>query len=433
MKRFLIGVVLAGLALVGLDAYQHRADAGLITISGSRGATTTSSSYDADWTTRSTASGVFLSNNFTYKDAAKTQLITNDADLRESMFGSSQSGTAAYTQWESSIKLSGNGSLKLYMPAADANSYAEYRQGFDGINATTKNTIKHVFYLQFAIYADSTYYNFFYGSNNTWGSKLAIIESANATDDTGEVVLRRADTPGGYLTAYRRVASSGVANPFTLFWSAYSDYTYSTFIDRGAPVVSSINTLQQRHGFDYSHLGDSLDNDTDTQHDRTLNSNGWTVFEFYIDQTNDIVKVWRATYGSAPELWTGAMAAGLPSASAVDSATPNVALFTGVSFNNYCGGISCGATSWPASDTYLLYAEVIGSDSPIDFPNPGGTPYSLTSLYPGTQTPTGYPPMGAVEQGISVSSSGWIAIASTEWRRRRRRDVRVRRGERFVA
>lgn len=365
---------------------------------GNAGATTVSGivllslDTNAEWANQTV--GAFYSHNLTYRDTAKTQLITSTADMLSARAGPS-GGTDARMAWDTVNKLSGGGSVKMNMPAANNGAYSGYSIDFSGIASATKAVQKHQFYVRFCFYPDATYLNFFYGSPVTspgWGGKIAIIECWNSSFDAGEVVLRREGMPGGPFGGYW--LKSGGANPgsYGLNWSSPAavngQQTIMNFYDAGTPVVTNLNTLQQRYGINYSSRSDSiLDPDVIVNAPRLL-ANRWHVFEAYVDQVNNVIKWWFAPYGLPPTLVMGAMQAGLPAVGTPDGASTNPQpIYTGVQFTNYPNT----ALAWPAVDTYVAYSEFIASDNPIPFP--GG--YTLP--FPGTQTPTGYPPAGASE------------------------------------
>jgi hypothetical protein len=339
-------------------------------------------SGDADFLARSGGGGVFYSNNFTYRNTAKTLLITSDAELRSS--AAQVGGDTSTVVRNTSQFLSGTQSLKLNMPAS-SNQYGGWNFDFGGIAVSSKLVSKHQFYFQFAYYADSVYRDFFFGPYSTYGGKIAIIEAPNASFDTGEVVLRRLPLPGGYIAAYR-IPTSGVTTEFGLNVSAVSDLFFNNFIDRGGSS-STLNAAQLRFGVNYNNKDNNPASDTDYQHSPRLVSNGWFVFEVYVDQINDIVKIWGAPYGSAPELIMGAMNAGLPGTSTTDGGTNPKPLYTGIQLTNYPNAFS----NYPSTTTFVGYDELICSDNAINFPGGFALPF------PGTASPTGYPPAGTSE------------------------------------
>jgi hypothetical protein len=341
---------------------------------------------DDDWAARTAAAGVFYSHNFTYRDAAKTVRIANDADLRASAWG--VGGTPSLALWDQAHKLSGAGSLRLQMPAANRGAYTGYSLSWDGVGRTTKNTSKHQFYVQFAIYADSVYRNFHYGDVSTWGGKLAIVQAPDRSFEPSEIVLRRDIRAGGYVLSYRYTPNGG-AEGFSLSWPALSNYTYMNFYDRGSPTSITTNShLRQRYGTDYQMLGsDNQGTNPDYQNAPRLVDNGWTVFEMYIDQVNQIVKIWMAPYGQPPVLVMGAMNARIAPVGTMDGGGASRQIYTGMQLLNYPNNV----TNWPTTDTFICYSEVVASDNPINFP--GG----LALPSPGTQRPANYPPSGAQE------------------------------------
>ena len=342
------------------------------------------SAADADWYQRSNESGVFYSNNFTYKNTAKTLPITNDADLIASaaQVGSSSS----LVKYNTTQKLSGNGSLKLFMPSGGT-ADTGWNFDFGGIAVSSKGTVKHQFYFQFSYYIDSVFYNLFPGPWSTYGGKICIIESPNSSFGDGEVVVRRYSVPGGFIGGYVKDETANV-NYFRLSILSNTDAALNNFIDRGTPTVTNLNTAQQRYGLNWANKDDTtIDTDYASSSPRLV-SNGWFTFEVMVDQVNDVVKVWGAPYGSAPELIMGRMAAALPAVGTNDSSglTPTP-LYTGIQLTNYFNTI----TNPPGSDTFVGYDELIVSDNPIRFPGGFDIPFS------GTTTPTGYPPAGTFE------------------------------------
>lgn len=344
---------------------------------------------DADWNQRSTAAGVFYRNNFTYSNRTESALITNNAGLRSTTWGGSSDNLLV---WDQSIKLSGAGSCRMNQPASPAGNYSQYRITWDGIGAATKNTSKSRLYLQFAFYADAVYRNTFFGGTpdegGTFGGKIAIIESPDASNDVGEIVIRRCSRPGGFLQAYR-LDTQGRYRYFYLQHNnvgGSTQWTTYPFIDRGSPAVTNLNTLQQRHG---PTMGtDTNGTDPDYQHVPKFPANNWFVIEAYVDLANDIVKIWLAPYGSAPELSIGGIGSyvGLPPVGTMDgSGQMPRPLYTGVQLTNYPNS----PNRWNSTDTFICYDEVIASDNPIPFP--GG--FSLP--FPGTQAPPNWPPAGA--------------------------------------
>lgn len=340
---------------------------------------------DQDWEGRTSAAGVFYAHNFTYKDRNKTQLIKSNADLAASSF--QVGGATDLILWDTTHKLSGAGSMKLSMPAGRRGVSSGYGLSFDGVGTKTKNTSKHQFYVQFAVYADSVYRNFYYGSGNVWGGKIAIVEAPDQSYAPSEIVLRRDPRAGGFLQGYRYTPMGG-AEGFGLSWASLWNYTYMNFYDAGSPTVVDNVTLRRRHGPDYLSQDDSQGTNPDYQNAPRLVSNGWTVFEIYIDQVNQVVKIWCAPYGSEPKLIIGSMNARLAGVGTMDPSSYMPAqIYSGMQLLNYHNNV----TNWPSTDTFIGYTEVIGSDNPIKFPGGFSIPH------PGATHPPNYPPAGASE------------------------------------
>jgi hypothetical protein len=275
----------------------------------------------------------------------------------------------------------------MSMPASQRGVYGDFGFSFDGIGLATKNTSKHRFYVQFAVYADSVYRNFYYGSGNVWGGKIAIIQSPNTSFEPSEIVIRRDPRSGGFLQSYRYTPNGG-AEPFILEWPTLGpNYTYLNFYDAGSPTVTNDSTLRQRHGNDWHGLSDTAGTNPDYQNAPRLVANNWTVFEVYVDQISQVVKIWCAPYGSPPVLIMGAMNARIAAVGTMDGSGSPAKIYSGIQLLNYHNNV----TNWPASDTFIAYTEIIGSDNPIQFPGGHSIPFS------GTQVPAGYPPAGTNE------------------------------------
>jgi len=344
-------------------------------------------SRDADWTTRSTASGVFYSTNFTYKNAAKTQLITNVADLISSAF---QTGNSAKLAWDTSLKLSGNGCLRLNMAGGAIDGAGTgWTFSFDGIGLNTKNTSKSQFYLQFAYYADSVQNNFNYGGSSSYGGKIIIVEAPDTSFDSGEVVFRRWVEPGGFVGAYSLPVNQMYYNQVTSQSRGLLNNLYDANHYGGSfPSPSTAAQWKQRHG--YMSIGTV--SDPDYANAPRIISNTWMTVEIYVDLVNDCVKIWMAPYGQAPKLIIGRNAGNgdLPAVGTIDGSNSNPKpIYTGAQLTNYANS----PTAWPSTDTFVCYDEVIASNNPINFP--GG--YSLP--FPGTDPVTGWPWTGTVFRG----------------------------------
>jgi len=344
-------------------------------------------SADADWLSRSTASGVFYSTNFTYKDAAKTQLITNVTDLAASAY---QTGSTAKLAWDTSLKLSGNGCLRLNMAGGSIDGTGTgWTFSFDGIGLHTKNTSKTQFYIQFAYYADSVQNNFNYGGTSNYGGKIIIVEAPDTSFDSGEVVFRRWVEPGGFVAAYSLPVNQSYYNNVIsqsrgLLNNLYDANHYGASF--GAPSTAS--QWKQRHG--YMSIGTV--SDPDYVNAPRIISNTWMTIEIYVDLVNDCVKMWMAPYGESPKLIIGKNPGNgdLPAVGTVDGSGSNPKpIYTGAQLTNYANS----PTAWPSTSTYVCYDEVIASNDPIPFP--GG--YTLP--FPGTDTVTSWPWTGTVFRG----------------------------------
>lgn len=343
------------------------------------------STFDSDWASRSTAAGVFYTHNMTYVNQANTP-ITNDATLRSSFF--QVAGTSAQALWDQTNKLSGAGSLKLNMPASISNITTSCGFSFDGRGTTTKNTSKHAFYFQFGIRLDSVYRNFYYGDFNNYGGKLFIMESPSTSFEPSEIVFRRDVRPGGFLMGYRYTPSGG-AEGFGLNWPSFSDLTFLNFYNAnpGQSAPASLSALRQRHGADYLALNDTTGTNPDYQTAPRLLANTWHTVMLYVDQVNQVIKIWMAEYGQQPQLIMGAMNARIAPVGTMDQSGNPKQIYSGGQLLNYPNN----SQFWPSTDTYINYTELIGSDNPIKFPGGYDAPFL------GTTTPTSYPPSGSSE------------------------------------
>ena len=381
----------AGVTLVNTPGAQALTATGTATITAASGVVFSAQGIAADWTSRT--AGSTFNTNFTYKDAAQSVPIASDADLIGTFFTVQGPAGSANVHWDQTHKLSGAGSLRLSMPAASAGTYTSCGLTWDGIGALTKNTSLHQFYVQFSVYVDPVYCGFYYGDINNWGGKLALVMSPETSFASSEILIRRDPRPGGFLNGYRYTPSGG-ATYYGLVWGSQgSDKTTYNFLDAGSPTVSSQQTLRQRYGTDSATIpsgssGDLFGTNADYQWVPRLVSGGWTYITMYIDQVNQVVKYWIAPWGQAPVLSMGAMNANIASVGTNDPSGNPKPIYTGMQLLNYPNT----ATYWPVSDTFICYGEVIATTSQPTFP--GGYPLP----FPGTTTPTGYPPSGGVEQ-----------------------------------
>lgn len=345
---------------------------------------TAGSSFDAEWASQSTGAGVFFRHNFSFKNAAETQPITNKADMLASL-SNYNADANTYLALDTTIKLSGVGAMRINMPAS---TWVNAFMGVDfaGIGLTSKTRSKHQFYVRFAHYQDQVFRDWDWGTGNVWHTM--IVECYNSAFDPGEVVIHPARTPGGYMIGYSKTAANQTRY-FGLFWPALGgQQTMNTFYDAGSPAtVNSVNTLQQRYGMLWQDWNQPTA-DADIVNQPRAVSNGWTVYEMYIDQVNNVIKIWQAPYGQAPILMSGSMNAQLPAVGALDGGTNPQPIYTGMQPTNWRGS---APTQLPSQATFVSFAEFIASDNPIPFP--GG--YSLP--YPGTTVPANWPPAGISE------------------------------------
>lgn len=349
-----------------------------------------STGFDADWASRAGGSGVFFDHNFTYRNAAKTQLISTAAHLIESSWDNAVQADDTLIEYDTVNKLSGNGSCRINLRAADFGGNVGFRVGWDGIGVGTKNTAKSQFYFQWSYYLDSYWHDWYFNTSN-YGGKIAIFQAPDKSFNTGEVVLRRDFRPGGWLSSYR-VQVGGASNLLRLFYSNLSQRANYAFLDRDTPSpVASTNDLQQRHG-PHSQTADPTGDDPDFQWAPHLVRGGWTTIEAYIDLINKIVKFWIAPYGEAPTLIIGGM--DVPGHTYVGLPDPGISdgtafgdLYSGVQLTSYMNDDDWGGGGdWVEEDTFCCYAELIGSDDEIPFPGGHALPF------PGTDVPTGWPP-----------------------------------------
>lgn len=351
------------------------------------------SSGMADWLQRSTAAGVFYANNTDF--TTRAQLIASAAKVRFGYVGAPSGETdedpppaAEKVGLDTTVKLSGNGSVLLRYRNGLENltqSGPSYAGSWDGIGATTENTVKSVFFKQWAM-----------RFNAKW---LATPHPTGTA--TKHMVLFGPDTgfsPGqhGHMThsSDPRFPMAWLVHPsFTRFQNVWSsnppgggDHTLQTFVDLGSQSSGGLNDtndlayFQRRYGpvrreaGNWDAIGDF------TNYPYRYQADTWYVIEHKVDQINDEVKVWFARYGDPPALITGSLHADLPPS----------AQYTGFQFMLRVTDATNQVFS--GDDLKQWGTEFIGSDNPIPFPGGFSLPHSSAG-----SAPSGYPYLGSAE------------------------------------
>lgn len=347
-----------------------------------------------DWQSRSKESGVFYASNFS-EFSTRTDLING---AYQTLYANDQYGTSGRfkTELEEKIKLSGKGVRFNLFAAEGANERGgTWAFSFDGVGAKTQNIQKDEFYYQFAIYSDSTWANHPYAN----GSKITIVAMPDKAFDqaasagVNELLFQRT-TRGAYpeILRYSTAAVTGLSR-CALEWykadgSFLSNYTWHPFINNDPTDTtrpSNTSQLANRFGMTQYDWDPSI-KDPNKTYSPKIATNGWTVFQIYVNRTYNgtgMIKVWSAPYGETPILWGGT------SDARILSNNDNSRGYSGITLLARTENAWEG--TWPTVDTFICFGEVICSDNPIKFP--GG--FSIS--YPGTNLPPNYPWNGAKE------------------------------------
>ena len=326
---------------------------------------------EADWLARSTAPGVFYANGFDYAD-------------RDAYLAGAHSYTYAATRdgkfkldLDTRIHLSGRAASRHNWYASEGPNEAGPAWGysFDGPGRRTTKLIKQRFYVQYALYADSTWARFTYpkGAIKTH----ILLNPGRPLFAHGEVVLVRSGRgpwPHGFSV-------SDSARGWFLNWQAphfvSGDDTIFTFWD-GQPqnaAPTDVDKFERRYGPRRRHL---IHDDPDYAQVPHIEGGRWYVVEAYVDLTggNSVVKMWFAERGKPPVLLTGTLHAKMRA-----------------NGDTYRGGYLISRAEdtrlWVNKDTFVVYDELLVSDQPIDFP--GG----LALPSPGPKAPPNWPPANA--------------------------------------
>jgi hypothetical protein len=280
-----------------------------------------SGNLDADYLARRSGPGVFYWDNF---------LDSSTDELRERNWVLSGSGArvpkSSNLHLDTSIKLSGNGSLRIHVTTQGSKNQGNFRHSFvmphDNHDQSVKKT---AFYYQVAIYTDSYLLADLLGAGRrSRGNKLLIIAKADQSDAKADTVVTNRFF-SGYVTGY--VHESAI---------------------RHFLVDETTSPVQ-------------------------WNSDGWTVVEMYQDLTAGEVRLWAAAhYGDAPQLIASRKSLRIHSNSR----------YTGAQLTNYDtqGWLILPSGDGPRSFdgqnywTFHCWDEVIASDDWIPFPGHlGGT------------------------------------------------------------
>lgn len=154
---------------------------------------------NADWTARSTAAGVTMATNFAVS-----------ADV----FDFIRDAPASYVH-ETSIKLSGGGSLKILLPDSDAGAGHDWWRflddamipfGSDEPSGSPAYTLRGEYWLSYAVYMPTDYYNWIY--DMTGGGKKFSITSSHPVDSVNPVTRAAITFPTDPPTGTQRTGSS---------------------------------------------------------------------------------------------------------------------------------------------------------------------------------------------------------------------------------
>jgi hypothetical protein len=326
------------------------------------------------WEQRSIAPGTFYANNFDYDN--RTEYLD---DAKQTTYGE----TADFKpklDLETTITLSGKGASRHNWFVSEGANEAgpSWDFSFDGVGATTTNTKKEEFYIQYSLYVDQGWVDFNYTEGDI--KTLILFNPGVPPFAHGELVMLRDGDAPFPNTFY---VTSSALTP-TLAWSSPSfmggDDTFYTFYDGGAQSTNGetdqtdIDLFEQRYGPRRRNKagGASIPGVP------KFEGNKWYTFGIYVNVTagNSIFKVWFSEYGQSPELLMGYMDVGITSNS-----------------NTYRGGYLINraenTTTWVANDTFIIFDELISSDNEILWPTGESLPY------PGTSTPANWPPTGS--------------------------------------
>lgn len=330
------------------------------------------------WEQRSTAPGVFYANNFDYDNRteyladAKQIAYPETADFKPKL------------DLDTTIKLSGKGSSRHNWFVSEGANEAgpSWDFSFEGVGAKTTNSKKEEFYMQYSLYVDQQWVDFNYTAGNI--KTLIIYHPGVPPFDHGELVMTRNGAAAFPSSFY---VTNSALSP-TLIWSAPSfvvgDDTYYTFYDNGPQSANGetdqtdIGLFEQRYGprRRNSAGGASIPGVP------KFEGNKWYTFGIYVNVTagNSIFKVWFSEYGQPPELLYGYMVTGIVS---------NDNTYRGAHLISRAENAFHNPEQWITSDTFIAFDEVIVSDNEIVWPTGDALPY------PGTSTPTNWPPEGA--------------------------------------
>jgi hypothetical protein len=383
------------------------------------GATAAVQDPEADWQMRSSAAGVFYSNNFDFADS--------DA-LRKSNYGGANVPRSDQLFLETNNKLSGHGAAKMTVLKADGEGTASYRHSWVmPVGSQTKGILKKALYYQFSIYIPRYMldHRFATVNNVVPNHKWAVIMEPDQSFSTGEIVVT---TKGfrGFVTAYTIRGSTGVAAHFENIWPAGSgnpcrpntiDYQWQPAVDAGPQSeggqtdATSCALFKRRYGPTYGSFTGTvkygegtLTEQGNPEPEAAINGitwvpDAWNVVEVYVNEDAQTVKLWHAKRGDAPRL-------------VIDKVGD---ADIGHRENNYTGAqilprLEERAPDSTRQDSYAIYDEIIASDNPVVFP--GG--HSLDEAGSGGSGSGGGTAVGG--GSTSGNAPAWVsAIAPGTW------------------
>jgi hypothetical protein len=324
----------------------------------------------ADWSARSTASGVLSSNTFNY---------TTFEELKAASNGTISSNPPNNEiGLEPTINLTGRNSLKITTYSSASANGGTWQEWLDG---TTGNRFDK-FYIQFAIYfpRDTLAYRWSGGDGQL---KVLNIERYGG----GQVTVTNPKFlgfPGMMLNG-----SSGMSKAYTNtpVSNVGTEYVYQSAIDTGTPANPATScefwsrygaargiTVNENYGYDASKpyldqrgLPGGFPNRCAVNAGVPYAMNDWTVIEVFVDTSNpdtsvNTVRTWVAKYGNAPRLTTNEIGTA--------QINRNSDYYRRFELMNY----DTPRLAEPGRPTlYTYFDEVIVSTAPIKFP--GG--YSL--------------------------------------------------------
>jgi hypothetical protein len=346
---------------------------------------------EADWSTRSSAPGVFYRNTFDFGSRA---------EMLASNYGAPP--LAERAELETTQHLSGRGAIRINVLKEDGEGTYGYRHSFDmPVGSNTKNTKKKVFYYQFHVYLPKYIldHRFKTVGDTRTAHKFAIIQEPDRSFSLGEVVITNHGFRG-FVSGYRLAQSTFTAKQFTKELKpgtnpcrpGSTEYLWQSGIDAGpqsdggATDATSCDLFKRRFGpMQYStnataNYGTPLSAQGNPDPIAAVNGapwvpDAWNVIEVYINESEQTVKVWHAARGNPPKLVINDVGTG-----DIGHREEN---YTGVQLlprlEERMGDAS-------RQDTYALYDELIASDDIIKFPGGFTPPAGPSTVRPNPPT-----------------------------------------------